>query len=228
MSQQFYSDNQWVAPHGVGTLIGTVGEDYSSGTLVAAFIPEWEFNAQATHYWEDPRDREDSYTALNFFVKHRLSENESGTAGYALMAGTGHSPDYQAAGEVTQAFSSWWANGVLTYAFANDLVTLDLLPGVLVNVDQNQKGETAWGFTYASRLAVYGALPQTALVGEVFGTVGEAFADPSYRVGLRWESARLILTATYSDAFNGAGGAGFELGFMFFTDPFLCVGGCRE
>ena len=101
LGQQFYGDNQWVAPHGVGTLIGTVGEDYTSGTLVAALVEGWEFNAQATHYWEDPRSGDDSYTAFNFFVKHRFSENERGTAGYGVMAGTGHSPDHVAQGQVT-------------------------------------------------------------------------------------------------------------------------------
>ncbi len=226
--QQFYSDNQWVAPHGVGTLIGTVGQDYSSGTLVAALFEGWEFNAQAIHYWEDPRTNDDSYTSFNFFAKHRFSENEAGTAGYGIMAGTGQFPDHLAQGQVTQAFRSWWANGVLSYALAGNQVTLDLLPGVLVNLDQDQEGENAWGFTYASRIAIYGTLPQTAIVAEVFGTAGEAFAEPSYRVGLRWESPKLILAGTYSDAFNGSGGAGFELGFMYFTEPLFCGGGCRN
>ncbi len=49
-AQQFNGDNQWVAPHGVATLVGTVGEEYSQAYLVAALVPEWEFNLQLTHY----------------------------------------------------------------------------------------------------------------------------------------------------------------------------------
>ena len=32
-AQQFNGDNQWVAPHGVATLVGTVGEEYSQAYL---------------------------------------------------------------------------------------------------------------------------------------------------------------------------------------------------
>jgi len=44
------ADNQWVAPHGVGTVAATTGEEYSTLVLVAAFVPEWEFNLGVTHY----------------------------------------------------------------------------------------------------------------------------------------------------------------------------------
>ena len=225
-AQQFYSDNQWVTPFGVGTLIGTVGEDYSSATRVAALVPEWEFNLQATHYWDDPRGKDGAYTSANLCAKHRFNENQAGSAGSAVMFGTGLSPDHLENDTVTQAFRSYWANGIFTYAFNDDRVTLDLLPGALVNLDEEQSGETAWGFTYASRLAIANVLPSTSFVAEAFGTAGEAYADPSYRVGLRWESPKLIVTGTYSDAFNGDGGAGFEIGFMYFGEPRFCFGGC--
>jgi hypothetical protein len=56
-------------------------------------------------------------------------------------------------------------------------------------------------------------------VGEVYGTAGEAYSEPGYRVGIRWESPRWVISATYANAFDGSGGAGFELGIMYFTDP---------
>ena len=227
-AQQFYGDNHWVAPHGVATLVGTVGEEYSQAYAIAALIPEWEFNAQITHYYDDPRGDSGSYTATNLYVKNRISENEAGTTGYAFMVGTGLFPEHLEQGEVTTAFQSWWANGVATYGFADDRVLLDLMPGVMVNLDQGESGDTAWGFTYASRLAVYDVIPQSAIVAEVYGTAGEAYAKPNYRVGVRWESPKWIVAATYADAFDGSGGAGFELGLMYFTDARFCFGGCRN
>lgn len=227
-AQQFYGDNQWVAPHGVATLVSTLGEDFSQLYAVAALIPEWEFNLQLTHYYDDPRDDSGSYTATNLYVKRRLAQNEAETAGYGFLAGTGLWPEHLDEGEVTTAFASWWATGVATYAMANDRVLLDLLPGVVVNTDHKDTGNTAWGFTYSARLAVYDVVPQSAIVAEVFGTAGEAYAKPSYRLGVRWESPKLIVAGTYSDAFDGSGGAGFELGFVYFTEALFCLGGCRD
>lgn len=226
-AQQYSSDNQWVAPHGVATLIGTAGEEYSQAFFTAALIQEWEFNVQLTHYYDDPEGQSGSYTATNLYAKRRLQQNDNETAGYAILAGTGIFPEHLAQNEVSAAFESWWAQGVATYSFNDDQITLDILPGFLVNLDQGATGETAWGFTYMSRLAVYGVIPQSALVAEVFGTTGEAFSEPGYRGGVRWESPKWIWALTYSDAFDGSGGAGLELGFMYFTDPRFCFGGCR-
>ena len=227
-AQQFYSDNQWVAPYGVGTIVGTVGEEYSQFIAVAALIPEWEFNVQLTHYYDDPEGGDESFTATNLYVKHRISENAAGTSGYAFLAGTGLFPEHLAQNETTKALESWWANGVMSYAFAGNRVLLDLLPGVAFNSDFGTDGESAWGFTYASRVSVYDVIPQSAIVAEVFGTAGEAYAKPSYRMGVRWESPKWVVAGTYSDAFDGSGGAGFELGVIYFTDALFCFGGCRK
>lgn len=227
-AQQFAGDNQWGAPHGVATLVGTVGEDYSQFYAIAALVPEWEFNFQLTRYRDAPRDRSGAYTATNFYVKRRLSENEAGTAGYAVLAGTGLFPKHTERGQVANAFESWWATGVATFNFVDDHVLLDILPGVVANLDQEPDGDTAWGFTYTSRVAIYGIIPQSAIVAEVFGAAGEADAETAYRAGVRWESKRWIVAATYSEAFDGSAGAGFELGVMYFTDPRFCFGGCRS
>ena len=226
-AQQFAGDNQWVAPAGVSTLVGSVGEDYSSAILVGALIPEWEFNAMATYYYDDPRNASEDYVASTFWAKHRLFETDDGTEGYSVQFGTGLLPHHVEEGSVTDAFKTYFVHGTATYAFADNKVLLDFVPGVIVNLDQDDNDETAWGFTYVSRLAVYDIIPQSAIVGEVFGTAGEAFAEPSYRFGVRWESENLVIAATYSDAFDGSGGAGFELGIIFFTQPRFCIRGCR-
>lgn len=217
-AQQFVSDNQWVAPEGVATVIGTAGETYAQLDLVMAFVQEWEFNFQLVHYYDDPRSISDSYTNTSVFVKRRFYQNEDETAGYAAMAGFGLFPEHRDQGEVISSLNSWWAQGIATFAFANNSITWDILPGATVNFDHKQRNKTAWGFTYSSRAAFYNIIPQSALVGEVFGTAGEARAPISYRAGIRWESPKWILSATYSTAFDSSFGAGFEIGFMYFTD----------
>ena len=227
-AQQFIGDNQWVAPHGVATLVGTVGEEYSQAYLVAALVPEWEFNLQLTSYYDDPVGDSEAFNVANVYLKRRLKENEAGTAGYALFLGTGVFPDHRQLGERMQAFESWYSMGIATYSFLDDRVLLDLMPGVVANLDQGVEGDTAWGFSYASRVAVYGIVPSSAIVAEVFGTTGEAASEPGYRFGVRWESKKLIIAATFSDTFDGPGGAGFELGALYLTDPRFCIGGCQK
>ena len=146
------------------------------------------------------------------------------------MGGTGINPGHLEKGVVTDTLQSWWANAVYTVPFLGDLVSWDLLPGFVVNLDHDQSDETAWGMTYSSRAAVYKLVPQSAIVGEVFGTTGEAYAEPTYRVGVRWESPRIIVAATYGDSFNGSGSPGFELGIMMLTDQlrFLSLGNYQE
>ncbi len=227
-AQQFNADNQWTAPHGVGTVVGTVGEEYSTAVLVAALFPDWEFNVGVTSYYGDLESQTDTHNTGTFYVKKRIFENEQQTGGLAFMGGTGVDPSHLEAGVVTDTFKSWWGNLVYTIPFRDGQVTWDLLPGVLVNMDQDNRDDTAWGFTYSSRLAIYDIIPQSAIVAEVFGTAGEAKSDPRYRFGVRWESKKFVIAATYSDAFDGSGGAGFEIGFIYFTEPRFCFGGCRR
>jgi hypothetical protein len=51
----------------------------------------------------------------------------------------------------------------------------------------------------------------------VFGTAGEAYAEPSYRVGVRWESPPLVVAATYGNSFSGSGSPRLEIGAFFLT-----------
>jgi len=225
-AQQFNSDNQWTAPHGVGTVVGTVGEEFSAVVLVAALITDWEFNVGVTSYYGDLEGQTDSHNTGTFYVKKRIFENEQQTGGLALMGGTGVDPSHLEAGVVTDTFKSWWGNVVYTVPFRDGQVTWDLLPGFLLNLNQDNTDDTAWGLTYSSRLAVYDIIPQSAIVAEVFGTNGEAESEPRYRFGVRWESKKFIVAATYSNAFDGSGGAGFEIGLMYLTEPRFCFGGC--
>lgn len=227
-AQQFNSDNQWTAPHGVGTGILTIGEDFSAAIAVAALVPDWEFNVGITHYYRDSDALSDGHDTGSFYVKHRVFENEDESGGLAWAAGSGVDPSHLEEGVVTDTFKSWWGNLIYTMPFRDGRVTWDLLPGVLYNRDLDNTANAAWGFTYSSRVAVYDVIPQSAIVAEVFGTTGEAESDPRYRIGVRWESEKLIVAASFSEAFNHSGGAGFEIGFMYLTDPRFCFGGCNN
>ena len=229
-AQQFNSDNQWVAPHGVGTFVLALGQEYSTIMAVAALLKDTEFNLGYTRFEGNPDGRTEAHYSGTFYVKRRLSENEAGNGGWAVMGGTGVNPSHLEEGDYTDTFRSWWGNAVYTVPFADGAVTWDLLPGFLVNLDQDQAGENAWGMTWSSRMAIYKIVPQSALVGEVFGTIGEAYSEPAYRAGVRWESPRVIIAATYGDSFNRSGSPRFELGLLVLTNQhkFLCLGTCRE
>ncbi len=229
-AQQFNGDNQWTAPHGVATFVLTVGQEYSTALAVAALLPDTEFNLGVTHFVDKPLDLTEGRYSGIFYVKHRLTENEAGNAGWSVSVGTGVDPSHLEAGTVTDTFQSWFVNSSYTLAFRDGDVTWDLLPGVMVNRDKDQSGENAWGMTWCSRAAIYKIIPQSAIVGEVFGTAGEAYAEPSYRVGVRWESPRLVLAATYGNSFSGGGSPRFEIGAIFFTNQLklLCLGKCRK
>lgn len=230
-AQQFYSDNQWVAPHGVATLMSVVGEEYTTLLAVAALAPEWEFNLGATRFYDDTAENTDAYTTWTFYLKRRLWQNAEETGGAAIMFGTGISPSHIESGRTTKTLQSWWGNYVYTIPFRGGDVTWDLLPGFNVDFDLEKNDqasdETAWAFTYGSRVAIYKVVPQSAIVAEIFGGTGEGGAPAAYRAGIRWESPKFVVAATYSDTFDGSDGLGFEIGFLYFTDPRFCFGGCR-
>jgi hypothetical protein len=216
-AQQFTGDNQWVAPKGVGTFLLTVGQEYSTFLAVGALLRDTEFNIGVTRFVDDPFEQTGAHYSGIFYVKRRLKENEAQNAGWAVSVGTGVDPSHLEAGTVTDTFQSWFVNTSYTVAFGEGTVTWDLIPGVTVNLDRDRRSEKAWGMTWCSRAAVYKVIPQSAIVGEVFGTAGEAYAEPSYRVGVRWESPRLVVAATYGNSFSGSGSPRFEIGAFFLT-----------
>ena len=223
-AQQFNSDNYWTAPHGSATIVATYGQYYAALINVLAFLPGWEFNVGATLFKEDEQANTlDHYSAV-LYVKRTLYENKAKTGGWSASLGTGANPSYLAAGTVTNSFQSYWFNVAASFPLFNNTLSLDLLPGTLVNGDYGASQETAWGFTYSSRLAIYKIIPHSAIVGEIFGTEGEAFSKPQYRAGVRWESSSVVAALSYGAAVDGTQGAGVELGVLIVTPPFLGIG----
>jgi len=228
-AQQFNSDSFWVAPQGVATFTLTAGQEYSLGILTVALFPGWEFNLGVTHFVDNPLQLTEGHYSGVLYAKRRFYQNDDETAGFAVMAGTGVNPGHLELGTETDTFTSWWATGALTLPFRGGDVSLDLMPGFVFNRNQDRPGDAAWGMTWSARVAVYKIVPQCSIVGEVFGTTGEAYAEPQWKAGVRWEHMpRIVVAATYGRAFNGEPGARLEVGVSIFTDPFLCQKGCRK
>ena len=58
--------------------------------------------------------------------------------------------------------------------------------------------------------------------------LGEGRTDSAIRFGVQWKSKKCIVAATYSNAFNGSAGAGFEIGLPYLTQRRYCFRGCRK
>ena len=225
--QQFNSDNYWTAPHGTQTSVGTVGENYSLLLVTGALFPRWEFNIGATLYKADPQANTPRYFSTTAYVKYMAYENEARNGGWGIMAGTGVNPGHVEAGALTNDLKSYWATVPVTIPFLDGGVSWDLMPGVSLNKEYGAVQDTTVGYTYSTRLAIYGVVPQSALVGEVFGSEGDAYVPAQYKVGVRWESKTIVAALTYGDTFGHEGrGGGLELGVLIFSPRFLCFGGC--
>jgi hypothetical protein len=95
------------------------------------------------------------------------------------------------------------------------------MPGVVYDRKFGATEETATGFSYSTRVAIYRLIPQSAIVGEVFGASGDAEADAQYKIGVRWESKYLVAALTYGDGLEGNEGGGWEFGIIVLTVPFF-------
>jgi hypothetical protein len=220
-SQQFNSDNWWVVPHGVGTGVATIGEKYSTMYLGYGFAPGWEVDIAPTIYEEDPVSGAAARYSTTAYVKGLIWENQEQTSGASVMAGIGQSPGYYQSGTKTNDFKSYWAALPITLPFLDNTISWDIMPGVLYNREYGINEESAWGFSYSTRIAIYKIIPQSAIVAEVFGATGDAEAEAQYKAGVRWESKYVIAALTYGDGLEGNEGGGIELGFIILTVPWF-------
>lgn len=227
-AQQFNTDNYLAMPHGTGTFVLTAGTEYSALIMSFALFPRWEFFAGVFNAWEDPLQREGAWWSNTLYVKYMPYENEAKNAGLGIAAGTGSHPGYLVAENTTQSFRSFFLIPEATLALFGGRLLWDLNPGMLLNTDYGVDRITEWGFSYSTRVALYGVVPRSAIVGEVFGTAGGAYSEPQYRAGVRWEpSSTFVGAATWSQGFEGGASGGAEVGFMIFTPRFLCFKGCE-
>lgn len=225
-SQQFNSDNYWTAPHGTETAVVTAGQKYSTLLGVVSLFPNWEFNLGATLFQQDSDTGTPRHFSTIAYVKYMFYENEAKNGGWAVMAGSGVVPGFYQAGSITDDSKSYWASFPVTVPLFDGTLSWDIMPGYTVNKSYGTTKDTSTGFLYSTRMALYKVIPQSAIVGEIFGTEGQAYSEPQYRIGVRWESKYVIVALSYSDAFNHRQGAGIEFGIMTLSPRFLCFGGC--
>jgi hypothetical protein len=228
-AQQYNSDSYLSKPHGMATIILTVGERNSIFMNTFSLFPRWEFTAAAYIYNGDADKKTNDGYSTTFYAKYMFYENKAKTGGFAVKAGTGLDPGYLATVGLQDAFQTYWMNAPATLPLLNDRLSWDIMPGASVTRDYGEGKGTASAFTYSTRMAWYAFGPTASIVGEVFGATGEAETIPEYKIGWRWEpNQHVVLALTYGDEFHGDNGAGVELGAMLFTPQFLCFGGCKK
>lgn len=225
-AQQFNSDNYLSKPHGVSTIILTAGERNLMFMTTFSLLRKWEFTAAAYLYNSDKDPLTDDGHSLSFYAKYMIYENKSKTGGLAVKFGTGLEPGFLDASErIDDAFRTYWTNAPITFGFFGYRLSWDIMPGASVTRDYGTDGKTAWAFNYSTRLAWYPFNPELAVVGELYGSAGEANTKPEYRTGLRWEPNQYTVFAlTFDDEIGGNNGAGVEIGLMLFTPPFFGIG----
>lgn len=226
-AQQFNSDNYLSKPAGMATVILSAGERSDMVMTTFSLIPKWEFT-YAVYVVNTDNDRKtDNGYSQSFYFKYMLRENKAKTGGIALKAGTGLDPGYLGSVGLEDAFQTYWANAPVTFPFFKNKLSWDVMPGLSYTKDYETEGNAAWALTYSTRLGWYPAGPKLALVGEIFGGVGEVKTIPEYKAGLRYEpNPYATFALTYGQEFNGDNGAGIEVGMMLFTPPFFCITGC--
>jgi len=225
-AQQFNSDNYLSKPHGVATIILTVGDRNDILMNTFSLFPRWEFTAAVYLYnWDHDPTTDEGYST-SYYLKYMIYENEQKTGGVAAKAGTGLDPGYLLDNVgLKDAFKTYWTNAPFTLPLFNNTVSWDLMPGASVTFDYGENKRTEPSFTYSTRVAWYAWSPTTSIVGEVFGSEGGTHSLPEYKLGLRWEPNQYVVYAlSYGQEFNGDNGAGAEFGIMLFTPPFAKLG----
>ena len=224
-AQQFNTDNYLAMPHGTSTFVLTAGERNAGVVNSFALLPHWEFFAQATLFWSKESQQIPQHFTTNIYFKYMFYENTSKTGGGAIFFGIGKSPGYFEQTQFTNSHKNFWTAVPITFPFFDNMLSWDIMPGAILDIEYGEEKKTAWGFTYSSRLAVYHIIPQSAIVGEIYGTSGEVYSKPEYKIGIRWEPNNTVIPAiTYGSSLHGSGGAGVEIGVMIFTPQFLKIG----
>lgn len=228
-AQQFNTDNYLAMPHGTVTTVLTVGTEWSMWNASVGLFENWEFFAGATQVWEDRDAGVSSHFTASTWVKYMFYENETRDAGFAVSGGIGANPGYLDQERRNEPYRQFWIIPQGTLRFLSGRLLWDLNPGIQANFDTDPgDDDTAWGFTYSTRAALYGVIPSTAIVAEVFGATGELDAPAQYKAGVRWEpNPSFVLAITWGWAFDGHKSAGLEAGMMIFSPRFACLGGCE-
>ncbi|GMQ35120.1 hypothetical protein Ataiwa_33930 [Algoriphagus taiwanensis] len=221
-AQQFNTDNFLTMPHGTGTFVISTGQRSTNLISSFALVPRFEFFVQGNLFRDYRIENYVQHFTTTVYAKYMFWANEENNGGGAVFFGFGRSPGYYQDTQFTQLHKNVWTAIPITIPLLNNAISWDIMPGALVDFNAKDRNESAWGFTWSSRLAIYKVIPKTAIVAEVYGTQGQAQSPAEYKIGLRYEPNDFIVPAiSYSSQFKGAYGAGLEIGIVIFTPQFL-------
>lgn len=221
-AQQYNSDNYLTMPHGTGTFVITSGQRNSTLLMSFALIDRFEFFAQGNLYRDYRVEDYNQHFSTTVYAKYMFWLNEKKTGGGAAFLGFGKSPGYYNEYNYSELHKNIWTAIPFTIPLFNNTISWDIMPGALIDFAYGDNKETAWGITWSTRVAIYKIIPKTGIVGEVYGTEGDAYSKPEFKVGLRWEPNDFVIPAiTYSAGLDGSLGAGFEIGVIIFTPKYL-------
>jgi hypothetical protein len=209
-------------PYGTVTSALTAGQREALVLPSFALFPGWEFFVGVSLVWDDEnRGTEDHFSTI-INVKWEFYENDAKTGGVAMLLGTGARPGYLNQDKQLDSFNSFQYIVEATLPFLDGMISWDLNPGVLFNIDKDDSSvDSEWQFTYATRIAFYGIIPSSAIVGEVYGGIGAGESDPEYKAGIRWEpSQNLNVALTYGGGPGDERLPGLEIGVLVFSQLF--------
>lgn len=209
-------------PHGTGTFVITAGQ--RNTTLISSFalIPKFEFFAQANLFRDYRIDNYVQHFTTTVYAKYMFLVNKQNNGGAAVFLGFGQSPGYFSNTEYTKLHQNIWTAIPVTIPLFRNMISWDIMPGAMIDFDPKDNDQKATGFTWSTRLAIYKIIPKTAIVMEAYGTEGQAYSQPEYKAGLRWEPNDYIVPAiSYCSKLTGEYGAGLEIGIVIFSPQFL-------
>ena len=216
------TDNYVSMPRGTVTSALTAGPREALVLPSFALFDGWEFFVGASLIWDDDERGSDDHFNTIVNVKWEFYENRDRTGGLAMLLGIGAKPGYLSKDRRVDSFSAYQYVLMGTLPLFDGRVLWDLNPGVVLELDREDPGsDSEWRFTYATRVAVYGVIPASAIVGEVYGDIGAETGDPEFKGGIRWEpSDQLNVALTYGGGPGEGRPPGLEIGALIYSQLF--------
>lgn len=96
-----------------------------------------------------------------------FTENATKNGGFAIAFGQGANPGFSVRDSLGSSHKQLFAIPELTIPLLSGKLLWNLNPGVFVDFDYGEESDTVWRFSHATRMALYGVVPRSALVGEI-------------------------------------------------------------
>lgn len=104
-------------------------------------------------FWSNGDNQVTDHFSTNLYAKHQCYENAAKNGGFAVMGGVGSNPGYFKRGEITSSFRTYRASAPVTLPFLRGELLLDLMPGLLVDLERGAARQAITSFTHSTRAA---------------------------------------------------------------------------